>query len=233
LGLIAVLARLLALLLARSDQDARPAQFLAAWLAIEIIGCLVISPFPAARRCMGILFVVLLIIFHGVRKQLRTAPENIRFVAPVAALLIADGLGLWAIGYVDAINIRNLSELVATKARELTASGKQAWIWAPHAAAFYASQAGLSLVDGDTLLEPGDVFVSFPAGFEVKWDLSAMEPVASLSAGINLGATTTLIYFAGKRPISGAPDTRPVAAIYRVHDASRLRALPDNPPGKI
>jgi hypothetical protein len=116
--------------------------------------------------------------------------------------------------------------VASTKAKEVTERGKHTWVWAPHFVTFFTSQAGLAVNSpGQSLIERGDVFVFIPAGFQPKWDSSSMEPITTVSAGINLGATMTLTYFAGKTPVSGAPDTRPFAVIYRVLNDTRVREL--------
>jgi hypothetical protein len=228
IGLAVILGLVIRRLWTDADDDKAATTFLILWLVIETVCCIVISPWPAARRYMGILLVATLIVCRLAAKQLQREPEQRALTMPIAALAVVSGLGCWAIGYVDAINIESLSKIAAEKAKAEAGADHHAWTWAAYGAVYYTREAGLAPVAlNRTTIAPGDVFVLMALGIDWKWDLAGLEPIGSMSAGINLGATITPIYFAGRRPVRGAADTRPIAIFYRATRTTHFGLISD------
>jgi hypothetical protein len=222
-GLVVILGLVVRRLWTDADDDKAATAFLIAWLVIETVCCIVISPWPAARRYMGILLVATLIVCRLAARRLQREPGERALAMPIAALAVVSGLGCWAIGYVDATNIEDLSKVAAAKAKAEAGADHQAWTWADFGAEYYTREAGLAPVAlNSSTLAPGDVFVLMVLGIPWKWDLAGLELIGSVSAGTNLGTTITPIYFAGRRPVRGAPDTRPIAILYRATQTTHV-----------
>jgi hypothetical protein len=200
--------------------------FLAGWLAIEAVAYFVLSPFPAARRIMGLAAVATLIVL---REIARRAPAGVGAGAAampraIAALAVVLGIGAWALGFVDAVNTRLTAQQAAARAIAAAGPGR-AWIWGYLAAEQHAIEAGLTqVVLNESVLRAGDVVVVMPAGIETlfDWDLHAFVPMGELAAGINAGVRISPEYFYGQLPIAAAADTRPRAVLYRVTAAGPI-----------
>jgi hypothetical protein len=129
--------------------------FLVGWLVIELAGYLGLSPFPAARRCMGLAIVATLVIGRFASR----APASVsmrRLIWAAAGVNIALGV---VYGVVD---------FRLAGATQFAAEDAGAWIAAQHEPGkvwyaghwgfqFYAEQAGMEPLDpGHTWLAQGD-----------------------------------------------------------------------------
>lgn len=129
-----------AALLARSGPQRREALFLILWLAIEILGCFVVSPFPAARRLMGLAIPGTLIVGRLAAERLAVNPRR-ALVWGVTALGIALG------ALYDVVDVREAfaeKEAIAAAFEAIgpRPPGTTIWHTTSWACKFYAEQAG-------------------------------------------------------------------------------------------
>ena len=116
----------------------REAIFLVAWLAIELLGCLVLSPFPAARRLLGIAIAATLLIGR-LGSEWRGPRRNIVWGATLASILLG---GLF---YVVDLRESVAEKQAVAEAFEQIGSrpaGSVIWHNAYWGFQFYAEQAG-------------------------------------------------------------------------------------------
>jgi hypothetical protein len=139
--------------------------FLALWLLIEIGGTLGLSPFPAARRVIGVALVIGIIAARGVGRS----PGTPKWVAAVA---IAWGLALTAIDTLDADAERE----AVVKARTLIPASPGGTIWTSGhwGWQYYADIHGMTqIVPHRWEPQPGDWLVfpvlPDPEGFYRPW----------------------------------------------------------------
>jgi hypothetical protein len=201
------------------------ARFLLLWLVVEGAAYFVLSPFPAARRLIGLLLVATLIVCRDVARRIATDGASSRLLAPIAAFALLTGLDFWAIGWVDATNTRSVARAAAAQALQ-EAGARRAFVAGFLAGEHYAIEAGLQpIVVAGTELAEGDVLVVTPEGLQTyaAWDLSGLERIGTVTGGVNLGATLFLDYFKGRRALVTSPDTRPRTTLYRVVKATVIR----------
>jgi len=130
------------------------AQFLVAWLALELVAYFVLAPFPAARR-MTVLF--LLMVLLGGRLLARgTAPPQRTAVLATAALSGVLGLVYFGVDVVEARAAREVVERASHRIRE-EAPDSAIWFVGHWGFQHYAERAGMTPVEPDhSLLRAGD-----------------------------------------------------------------------------
>lgn len=194
-------------------------RLLAAWLAIEIAGFAVLSPYLAARRVLGASLVALLLC--GRAALVALGPQAaLRALRVPLALGAALGLLYAASDFADALAGR---EAVRLAQRELRALGHEpgrqsAWftgLWGFH---FYAERAGMRAVEpGRTRLRRGDWLV-VPEGV-------AQQPIRAPGASPALATlavrgaspwSTQPWAYAGALPLRPRPDALVRVSLHRV-----------------
>lgn len=214
----------------RDGRGAAPFAFLLGWLAIELAAYFVLSPFPAARRGIGVLVVALLIVAQA----LSAAPDRVQTRRAVRAAMpfaVVAGLAFWTLGAIDAANLVRLAEDAAAAARR-SAGDAPAWFLSTLSFDHHAAASGLRpLLVGRTILHAGDRVVVAPADLldALPWDRSRIEPLEDRRAGVDLGVRLSPDFFIGQIPIVAAADSRPSARIYRVAADGPLEAAPATP----
>src|SRR5262249_5712746 len=87
--------------LLHAGRPRRLSVFLALWLALEVAGYLVLTPFPAVRRALGVGTVALLLVGRLAARPCR-APARRLAVQGCAAAGIVLGLGFFTVDLLDA-----------------------------------------------------------------------------------------------------------------------------------
>ena len=207
------------LLKTQDATDRRCDRLLVAWLALEVLGYFVISPYPAVRRVIGLSIAATLL---AARLLSRRLPER----DARAGLRIATALGL-AIGALyqaselsDAWTRRALVDAISQRLSALGASAAQESVWytGHWEFQFYAERAGWRAVvpgasqlrSGDWLVIPANVDqprIAYPPGLE----RAAAVAVASPSPW-----STIPVLHSGAVPLRRQPFPHASARIYRV-----------------
>jgi len=201
-------------------------RFLAIWLGIELLAYLFISTFPAARRTLGPLVVLVLIGCWLASRAIRRARWRPALVSGVVALSAGLGLFYFAVDLDDAASERATVDRVqkAVAARGGGAMWYVATSWGGFQ--FYAPRAGLravipdhsELATGDWLVVPWNVFVKN----RLTLADSSITLVEVLWWKRHLPLSTRDAFYLGTRPIRKPEADWREATLYRVVRGGRL-----------
>jgi len=203
----------------RDTSERRADRLLLAWLALEVVGFFVISPYPAVRRVIGLSIAATLV---AARLASRRLPDP----GARAGLCVATATGL-AVGALyfgselsDAWARRALVDGIAQRLGELGASPASGTVWySGHwEFQFHAERAGWRpVIPGASRLRRGDWLVipahvdqpgiAYPPGFE----RAAAVAVASPSRW-----STIPVYHSGAVPLRAQSVPHASARVYRV-----------------
>jgi hypothetical protein len=215
----------------RFAQSARMRTFLVGWLVTEIAAALVLSPFSAARRVIGV--VVALTALAGYAAARTRTRGRIAFVRGAAAGGVALGLVFQVVDQCEAV----ASRAAVREARrwiQVRAPGAQVWFSGIFGFEFYAQQSGMKpLLLGISRPEPGDWLVLadmkwLPPALKTFWlrrDPEALKLEVEQASGDPVPLTTMNCYYKGRRPLEHQAGPRVVTRIYRVVKAYRPVAL--------
>jgi hypothetical protein len=226
-----VLARVIRAVLVSSDSPAgrshepiRKGVFLVFWLALEVSGYLVLTPFPAARRVLGILVISTLL---AGRLAARTCREQAarRLVHAVVAAGMVLGIGFHLVDWHDA---RAVERLVHEASQELHAADGTVWYSGVWGMKFYAERAGMApLLPGRSRLRPGDWLVLADEPIpRPKFDPQAapLQRITQLSIQDRLPLRMFRSFYSGRVPIEHWAGPRCSLTIYQVTDDFIARA---------
>jgi hypothetical protein len=201
--------------------------FLAGWLAGELVAYFVLTPFPAARRVIGLSVVGLVLAARAADRTGRFVPAR---RPPRWLLALAVGVGVVVAGFdtLDAFPEKYCAERAASVTAE-RAAGSTVWYAGHWGFQYYCERAGMHpLVLGHSRLVAGDYLV-LPAhpdatGFHRPYlgsdpvDVSplAAEPVAEETWDDWLSARTVPNYYGGISPIVGRDHPRLRVVVYRI-----------------
>ncbi len=143
--------------LARRERDATD-RFLVVWLAIEIAGFAVLSPYLAARRTLGAALASLVLCGRAAVTSL--GPEHARRAVRVPLALGAALGGLFAAAdFADAVAVRDAVQRASSRLAEPATRGT-IWYLGHWGFQFYAERAGMRpVVEGRSRLRRGDWLV--------------------------------------------------------------------------
>jgi hypothetical protein len=218
---------------ARPKHDSkRVAWFLVIWLAFELAGFVVISPFPAVRRIMGTSIAATLVIgCLADQSPLETWRRNVLNVLTVATALL--GLGFFVVDYQEA---RAEQHAPYAAAQLIRRKHPQARIWYAGYWGFqyYAEKCGMKQIvplrnaeDGAPALLPpshfhrGDWLVIPDEGIpqqELELDRPELEPEGQIAVGDAIPLSTLMNYYAGAAPLRHPRGPRIVLRLFRAKD---------------
>jgi hypothetical protein len=201
--------------------------FLAGWLAVELAAYFVITPFPAARRVIGIAIVGTILAGRLSSRIGRIRPMR-KPQRWVIALAIAAGVVVAAIDTLDAFPEKDCAMRAAAITAD-RATGSRVWYVGHWGFQFYCERAGMCpVVPGESVLAPGDYLVlpihpdsvgfhrphfgREPIVMEPEWS----EFVAELVWDDPLSAKTVPNYYGGINPIEGRDQPRLRVVVYRI-----------------
>ncbi|MDY3553126.1 hypothetical protein R5W24_002218 [Gemmata sp. JC717] len=210
----------------------RGALFLAGWLLIELAAAIGLTPFPAARRVIGVSIVLGLVAAHALSRVCRLHPDRLPSRWVVGAGAVA-GLLVAAIDTLDAYPEKLCAEEAALRVARARAeeplSAGQVWYVGHWGFQYYCERAGMRpLIAQQTEARAGDYLVvpeyppddPFPrpyAGFDVR---HPPEWVADDLGGITvddlLSAKTVPNYYGGAGPVTGRDHRRLQVRVYRL-----------------
>lgn len=200
--------------------------FLVLWLLGELAAFFLLSTFPAARRVMGLVLVMALLICRlGSRHDL--AQSERRWVRGVVGGGIALGLLFYTVDMLDAFAGKHAAETAARWIAEQPAEPRvpppKVWYVGHWGFQFYAERAGMKpVVPSGSLLKAGDWLIvpHAPTNHIEKQNIRlderylSEENVVSIASG--LPWRTVMCYYGGYVPLEHHAAPRLEVTIYRV-----------------
>ncbi len=192
--------------------------FLLLWFGLEVAGSLVLSPFPASRRTLGVTVVSMLLVGRLASRVgvLQTHPRLVQGIAGAGVLLTTL---FCVVEFYDARAGESGSREALTWIRQHE-SHPRVWHFSWHGFSFYADRLGMncavvgesSLRRGDWVVVPDPPFAP-PGSKLVTTDLS---PASKLSLVDPVPLRTILCYYAGRTPLEHLHGPRLTVTIYHV-----------------
>jgi len=220
---VMVLARLLAS--GHNEGEKRDDVFLIGWLGLEIAGYFALSPFPAARRVLGIVLVAALIAGRLLeRADLARCALRAWAVAITAAAL--GGL-FFLVDFREASARRDLAERSARWIRQRDPQAR-IWVFSCCGFAFYAEREGMQDLPLEHTARAGEWIVEDDV-FEKLGGLSPsreIAPVERLVIEDRLPLRTYGDFYMGGDPLQHLSGARADATIYLVPEGSPGVASP-------
>ncbi len=202
-----------------SGDDRRGTLFLVLWLGLEALAYYPLTPFPAARRVLGPL-VVLTLLIGRLAARTCMAPPARRVVWALTACGAALGLAYFALDFREAW----AEEWGAERAAAWVAGrGGRVWYIGHYGFQYYAESLGMlpAYSGADPAHSPrkGDWLVR-PDGRvgrqELDFDNPALEEVERLTLDDPVPLRTVACYYAGRAPLEHHEGPRMTVRIYRV-----------------
>jgi hypothetical protein len=232
LTLFAVLPALFVHLL-RSDAtsiDRRDTLFLLAWLGLEVLGYFALTPFPAARRILGITVVLILLVGRLAARRCSRVSDLPSAVAIVAGSTM---LGI-LFAVVDHLEARAQQAAVARASAWITEHcGGRVWYVGHWGYQFHAERAGMEPLiaavphasspiplpaasaprPGDWIVVPDSARVHVPA---IDLDHAPLDPVVVVHSTDPVPLRTLWPFYSGYFPLEAHSGPRLEVTVYRV-----------------
>lgn len=195
-------------------------RFLLLWLAIEIVFYFPLTPFSAARRVMGIVLVVTLLLARIAARHVGCQPQRSRQLWAAAALSISAGVLFWAVDVYDA-RCQRAAVQQAVAYLETRGGGGTRWFAAHWGFQYYARRAGmLPMVLGQSQLKAGDwlIIPRLLAGYSQRppCDPDKLALATEYATGEPMPLTVENSYYCGKHPLTHRLEPEVITAIYRI-----------------
>jgi hypothetical protein len=204
-------------------------RFLLAWLALEVVGYLVLTPFPATRRVLGE-FVVLTFAFGRLAARTCLTPPRRRLVHFGVGFGIVLGLAYLAVDWLGARAHQRGAEEAAAFAR--ANGGGRVWYAGHWGFQYYAEDCGMTplvpwyrhrprylALPATSRLRRGDWLVVPELGLEVPELDLAPEPLQDAGQIVvddPLPLRTVPCFYGGRTPLEHREEPRLVLRVYRV-----------------
>jgi hypothetical protein len=254
-ALLIVIGRLLMLLYRSSnEQSSRDRLFLSLWLMLEIVGYFALSPFPAARRVMGLFVVVA--IFQGYAWKVLCPratndpgrhdtspppPANPKRLSTSLKLSVALGVGMGilfsTIDFVDATQekaaVRRAASIIQNEA-----PSPRVWFVGHWGFKYYAEQHRMvAVLPGQSVLDTGDwlvvpelwensAYTVRPYGQKLDLAEAPLETTHTLEQSTWMPWRTFADYYCGTVPVRNHEGPRIRLTIYRVRDRWNPKSFP-------
>ncbi len=200
--------------------------FLLIWFAIELLACFFVSPFHAARRLIGPIFVATLVAAHcGLPRE--KAPHALRWVA-----LYSVCLGL-LFGVTDLADSRARHEAQGLIARELERLGhdvtrERVWFTGHWGFQFYSEERGyLPLIAGYADLAEGDfILAARDVSTQALPKIAVSKRLGRAVTRSPLPFSTNPSFYYGAVPIRRQPKVQMRVRIHRALESGVVPALP-------
>ena len=207
--------------------------FLLLWLGLEVAGCLAMTPYPAARRVLGIEVVMTVLVGRLAARTCRSPGRwgLVRGAVMGSALL---GLAFFGVDWWEARARKTAAERAAGWVRR-QGGGANCWFVAGSGFDFYCERAGLRRVTRHGHPGPGDWLVVESTHAEaVNYPPPAFPPARRLVVSDWLPLRTQRCYYASGTPVEHRDGPRFVVSIYRfpgAAPAADARAVAPRPAG--
>lgn len=230
IGLVA--ARIVRVLPGR-PRAARPLKtewFLVSWLALELLGYFAMSPFPAARRVLGLVVASTVVCGRLASRTIRSSGGR-RLVLGVVAFNSALGALFFAVDFHEAVKIKQAVEEAAEWIGQRSAPSSQVFYVGHWGFQYYAERAGMiAAVDRQfyrrTILRAGDWLIVPCARIAQQrfWiDGARTERAHVLSLSDRIPLRTLYCYYSGRTPLERHEGPRMQVTIYRVKEDFPVR----------
>jgi hypothetical protein len=214
---------------ARGRRGRRQVAFLVCWLGLEVAGYLLLTPFPAVRRVLGLAVVLAVIVARLAARTCRTA-ERRRVLRVLAVGGVTLGLAFYGLDWQGARVQQEAAESAAAWVRDH--GGGRAWYVGHWGFQFYAERAGLRPVV--TQYDPPKGPMSFPPPSRLRagdWlvipdarlnaqDLHLEEDKLRLEAELEVSAPVPLrtvpCFYGGRAPLEREEGAALEVKVYRV-----------------
>jgi hypothetical protein len=229
IGLCAVLAVVCFRLGRRTGADWET-WFLFLWLGLEVAGYLILTPFPAARRCMGVVVVSTLIVGRLAVRTCRS-PDRAGLIRALALSSIPLGLLFYGVDLCEALAARKAAEVAAAEI-EARQPGATAWYAGRWGFQYYAEQAGMKpLVFDRSRLRKGD-WLAVPNDEHyrqlLQLEREPVQPVAEILVDDLIPLRTVPSFYGGRFPLEHRVGPRLSVTLYRVvEDYTPVRRAPE------
>ena len=205
----------------------REGLFLTLWLLLEIMAFVAVTPFPAARRVLGVCVVLTLLAARTL--SLARQPRSRAVLGGVVAASAVLGLAFAALDTYGAFIAKRGAEVAAAHIAER--GGGKCWFVGHWGFQFYAERAGMEMVVPDHHQPPGPIPLPPPSRFRtndwlvvpdrseqqpLRLDPDEVELVETLQIGARLPVETVPCYYGGRVPIDHQPGQELTVKIYRV-----------------
>jgi hypothetical protein len=201
--------------------------FVAGWVLIELLGYFALTPFPAARRVVGLTVAIGVLAARTVSRVSRARPDR-RPPGWVVPFGVAVGVAVAALDTYDAFPEKVIAERAAALVGERDPQAR-VWYSGRWGFQYYCERAGMRpAVAGRTELMPGDYLVlpvfPDPKRFYRPGSVHALRAdpggAAELVAGLNwddpLSAQTNPNFYGGTEPVVGRDQPRLRVRVYRM-----------------
>lgn len=197
--------------------------FLLGWVAVEVVGMIGMTPFPAARRVVGVSLATAVLAMHAVSRLRPWAGDPPRWTMAFAASL---GLLVWAVDVWDA----RVEQWAAERAAEVVTPqpGEAVWYTGHWGFQWYAERAGMrpflpdrtALRQGDWLVLPimpdlENFYRPWPPDRELPRPTMSLEVVAEIVWDDRLSAQTVPHLYTGGSMVQGRDHPRLRVVVYR------------------
>lgn len=207
-------------------------EFLILWLALEIVGYVAISPFPAVRRVMGVTVVATLLLGR-LAERTQLEPWRQRLLRGLVAVTALLGFGFVAVDYLEAWAEQQAAYEAARLIRE---EHPHAVIWYASYWGFqyYAESSGMKQIiprpngkDDEPALLPatcfhrGDWLVIPDEGIPqqtLELNRAELEPTCEIFVADGIPLATVMNYYAGCVPLRHRDNPRIVLRLFHVKD---------------
>jgi hypothetical protein len=220
-----------------------PSWFLLIWLLGEVLAYFLLTPFPAARRVLGVYVVLALLLGRAAAVQVRLGQRSRRSVWPAVALSLGLAGFFAAVDILDADverqAIHHAVEWIKDHDQQTTLTGgpHRIWFTGHWGMQWYGEQAGLKHVwpeRADRVLMPPDWLIVpelRPHAQEIELPADAVgEPVWQWSAVDPVPYRTIWPFYGGRTPLEHRDPDQPRMRlkVYRIQ-----RELPPRTPGLV
>jgi hypothetical protein len=208
--------------------------FVVGWVVLELAGYFVLTPFPAARRVVGLTAAVAVLAARAVSRVSRANPGR-RPPGWVVPFGVGVGVLVAALDTYDAFPEKALAEEAAAVAQSRPPAAR-VWYVGHWGFQYYCERAGMRpVVPGQSELAPGDDLVlplypddqdfyrPYPGSVPIRPPADAVERIAEFVWDDRLSAQTIPNFYGGTEPIIGRNHPRLRVAVYRV---TRAWAVP-------
>jgi hypothetical protein len=188
--------------------------FLFLWLGLEMAGYFALTPYPAARRVLGVV-VIGTLLAGRLAAQTCVAGERRRLVFLPVFVSILLGLGYFAVDYRES---RAQAKAAQQAARWIQRHDPHATIWfiGTQGFPYYAERAGMARLGPSSVIQPGSWCVS--DGTEVNDEQALFPhqlPKHMLQVSDVVPLRTQLCYYGSGTPLERLDGPRVVVRIYR------------------
>lgn len=200
------------------QEDYRKDAFLVLWLILELLAFFVITPFPATRRCLGLIIAITLVMARYFAGDTRRENQR-RDIVLVSVFSILWGLGFFAVDLQEAVASKRAAKQSAQIIHDLD-NNPVTWYVGHWGFKYYAEREGMKTVIADkSQLRKGDWLVVPVHGVfrqQVFFDPNHLEFVKELNFDDCLPLQTVPHYYLGSIPLSRRNKPRISIVICRV-----------------